>query len=337
MLRWILIHSWLSTTGWRFLRIALHRATFFCYESQHLGQGYSSSLPCRKVRSFLSSSRSLGDDIQPAGPSDSRAGLFAVGAPLRASVAVRIVPRGRKGGGQLPFQAHQKSSLQPEKTMPSFSTLDDRFGGKTLIRLLPLLLALAVTAPVLLAQEWDHWDKMNGRDKVHDPTGAWLVRFHIPDDPILNREFFLIVFHKGGTLTQNIQGESGFDPSAVPLPPTDPNYNNNVISTPSSGVWQKTGWNTFAGTLLDIEYHNAFNPALNLPPNVSVFQFTKQQFTGRLTESGDQMILSVRLTHFDSDGKQIDGIQSYPANGVRIPLEILPSSANTLPIPSVPN
>jgi len=218
--------------------------------------------------------------------------------------------------------------------MPSFSTLDDRFGGKTLIRLLALLLALAVRAPVLLAQEWDHWDHMNGRDKVHDPTGAWLVRFHNPDDPIQNRNFFLIVFHKGGTLTQNTQGESGFDPSAVPQ---GTGSENNVISTPLSGVWQKTGWNTFAGTLLDIEYHNAFNPALNLPPDVLLFQFTKEQFTGRLTESGDQMVLSeIRLTHFDADGKRINGIQSFPANGVRIPLEILPNSAQTLPVPQLP-
>lgn len=218
--------------------------------------------------------------------------------------------------------------------MPSFSTLDDRFGGKTLIRLLALLLALAVRAPVLLAQEWDHWDHMNGRDKVHDPTGAWLVRFHNPDDPILNRNFFLIVFHKGGTLTQNTQGESGFDPSAVPQ---GTGSENNVISTPLSGVWQKTGWNTFAGTLLDIEYHNAFNPALNLPPDVLLFQFTKEQFTGRLTESGDQMVLSeIRLIHFDADGKPINRIQSFPANGVRIPLEILPNSAQTLPVPQLP-
>jgi hypothetical protein len=218
--------------------------------------------------------------------------------------------------------------------MPCFTTLDNRLGGKRLCRLLALLLALAVAAPMLLAQESDH---PNGPHKANDPTGAWLVRFHNPDDPILNREFLLIVFHKGGTLTQNTQGESGFDPSAVPLPPDDPNYSNNVISTPLSGVWQKTGWNTFAGTLLTIEYHNAFNPALNLPPDVSLFQFTKEQITGRLTESGDQMVISeIRLTHFDSDGQRINGIQSFPANGVRIPLEILPNSAQTLPIPPIP-
>jgi len=210
-----------------------------------------------------------------------------------------------------------------------FLKAKNRFYAKMLTLTSVLLLAFAVAVPVLHAQDWDH---INGRDKVHDPTGAWLVRFHIPDDPILHREFLLIVFHKGGTLTQNVQGESGFDPAAVRLPPSDPNYSNNVISSPLSGVWQKTGWNTFAGTLLTIEYHNALHPQ----PDVSLFQFTKEQFIGRLTEFGDQMVLTeVRLTHFDSDGKQMNQKQIFPANGVRIPLEVLPNSADSLPVPTV--
>jgi hypothetical protein len=153
------------------------------------------------------------------------------------------------------------------KIMYFFPKLNNRNRGKRLTITSVLLLALAIAPPVLQAQDWD---QINGRDKVHDPTGAWLVRFHNSDDRILHREFSLIVFHKGGTLTQDNQGESGFDPAAVSLPPSDPNYSNNVISSPLSGVWQKTGWNTFAGTLLTIEYHNALNPG----PDVSLFQFT---------------------------------------------------------------
>jgi hypothetical protein len=75
-----------------------------------------------------------------------------------------------------------------------------------------VLLALVSAASMLLAQDWDH---INGRDKVHDPTGVWFLR--LPIDP-LQREFLLIVFHQGGTLTGDFQGESGFDPSAVPAP-----------------------------------------------------------------------------------------------------------------------
>jgi hypothetical protein len=218
-----------------------------------------------------------------------------------------------------------------KKFVSSVSNLFDRCGGKRLSQLVALFVAIALTPSMLLAEDEDH---INGRDKAHDPTGAWLVRFnHILGDPIENRNFLLIVFHKGGTLTQNLQGESGFDPSAVPQ---GTGSENNVISSPSSGVWQKTGWNTFAGTLLDIEYHNAFNPALDLPPDVLLFQFTKEQITGRLTESGDQMVLQVQWTHFNSDGTRKDDIQSFPANGVRIPLEILPNSAQTLPIPPPP-
>jgi hypothetical protein len=83
----------------------------------------------------------------------------------------------------------------------------------------------AVAAPTLFAEEWDH---LNGRDKDHDPTGTWLIRNDAPGSPII-----LNVFHKGGTVTGDIQGESAFVPGV--LPP------NSVINSPESGVWQKIG------------------------------------------------------------------------------------------------
>jgi hypothetical protein len=214
--------------------------------------------------------------------------------------------------------------------MPSVSNLFDRWDGKRLSQLLALFVAIALTPSMLPAQEWDH---INGRGKLHDPTGVWFLRF--PIDP-LKREFLLIVFHQGGTLTGDIQGESGFDPSAVPLPSGDPNYNNNVLSTPFSGVWQKTGWNTFAGMTLDIEYHNAINPALNLPPDVSVFQFAKFQFTGRLSPSGDAMTFNALLTRYNPQGEKTSNMSFPNGTGTRIPLEILPKTSDTLPIPQPP-
>ena len=96
-----------------------------------------------------------------------------------------------------------------------------------LCRLFALLLALAIAPAVLHAQDWD---QINGRDKVHDPTGAWLIRNDSEGAP-----FILTVFHKGGTLTGDIQGESAFDPAAT-NPPKPPS---NVINSPESGVWQK--------------------------------------------------------------------------------------------------
>jgi hypothetical protein len=163
-------------------------------------------------------------------------------------------------------------------------------------------------------------------------TGVWFLR--LPIDP-LKREFLLIVFHQGGTLTGDFQGESAFDPSAVPLPPSDPNYDNNVISSPLSGVWQKTGRNTFAGMVLDIEYHNAFNPALNLPPDVSVLQFGKFQFTGTLSQSGDAMTFNALLTRYDPKGVKTSDMP-FTGTGTRIPLEILPNTSDTLPLPPIP-
>ena len=76
---------------------------------------------------------------------------------------------------------------------------------------LVLLMALALAVPALHAQEWDH---INGRDKAHDPTGTWLIRNS-------EGQFILTVFHKGRTLTGDIQGENAFDPSATkpPMPP----------------------------------------------------------------------------------------------------------------------
>jgi hypothetical protein len=69
---------------------------------------------------------------------------------------------------------------------------------------------------MLLAQAGD---QLKGKDKAHDPTGAWFLRtsLHIPleTSPAV---FALIVFHQGGTVTVDIQGANAFDPSTVPVP-----------------------------------------------------------------------------------------------------------------------
>jgi hypothetical protein len=95
--------------------------------------------------------------------------------------------------------------------MRSFAILDDRRGSKSLIQLLALFLALAIAPAVLRAQDWD---QINGRDKVNDPAGAWLTTAG-------GDQFTLITFQKGGTVLEDIQGESAFDPGSV-NPPTPP-------------------------------------------------------------------------------------------------------------------
>jgi hypothetical protein len=212
--------------------------------------------------------------------------------------------------------------------MPSIFKLDQLQNGKRLVQLLAGFLLLVASAPTVFAQEWD---QINGRDKIHDPTGVWLVNSSLlgPDGKPL---FIIIDFHRGGTFTSDIQGESAFDPSAVPLPPSDPNYGNNVITSPQSGVWQKTGWNTFATTLLTMEYHVSTNPG----PGSPILQFTKTQYTGKIIDFGNGITFDALITHFDPSGT-IKDRKKFDGNGLRIPLEILPNSSNSLPIPTAPN
>jgi hypothetical protein len=197
---------------------------------------------------------------------------------------------------------------------------DNRNRGKMLTVTSVLLLALAVAPPVLHAQEWDH---INGRDKAHDPTGAWLL--NTPSG------FSLTVFHKGGTLTGDLQGESAFDPAATKTP--SPPFN--VINSPESGVWQKTGWNTFAVTFLTMEYQvDTSTGTLSAP----LYQFDKAQYTAILTDSGDKMeVTAAVVTFFNPDGSLKESITvPVKTHGVRIPLEVLPNTSHSLPIPPIP-
>ena len=172
--------------------------------------------------------------------------------------------------------------------MPSLSRRDNCRSGKGASQFLALFLAFAVAAPTLFAQDWD---QNKGRDKRNDPTGAWLIRNDAPDSP-----FILTVFHEGGTLTGDTQGESAFDPAAT-KPPNPPF---NVQETPESGVWKKTGGRTFAVTLLTIE--SQVDTSTN-PPSAPLFQFDKIQFVGFLYDSGNRMeTTAATVTNFDKIG-----------------------------------
>jgi len=200
--------------------------------------------------------------------------------------------------------------------MLCFPKLNNRNRGKRLTATSVLLLALAVATPVLQAQDWD---QIYGRDKVHDPTGAWLITAG-------NQQFSLITFQRGGTVVEDIQGESAFDPASV-NPPTPPG---DIQTSPQHGVWQKTGWKTFAATLVAIQ---AENDAKNFISKF--FRFDKLQLTGRLSESGDQMDVTFFVTFFDAAGNKIGEDGSVTFKGVRVPLDILPHSADKLPVPVI--
>jgi hypothetical protein len=184
--------------------------------------------------------------------------------------------------------------------MSNILILANRLGGRKLIRVLALLVALTVAPPALLAQDWDH---LNGRDKVRDPTGAWLTTSD-------GQNFELITFQNGGTVLRDFQGESAFDPAAVTPP-------NNVQTSPQHGVWQKTGWNTFSATLVAIESGVVVSEGRNI-----LFRFDKLQWTGRLNASGDQIDLTEHISFFDGHGIQIEPTDRPPTNykGVRVPL-----------------
>jgi hypothetical protein len=103
-----------------------------------------------------------------------------------------------------------------------------------------------------------------------------------------------------------------------------------VITTPHSGVWQKTGFNTFAATFLIIEYQ-----VQTKPPSAPVFQLTKVQYFGTLNASADRMTLNVLGTNYDVNGNVTDTFGPFKATGVRIPVETSQSTGN-LPVPGVP-
>ena len=65
--------------------------------------------------------------------------------------------------------------------MPSYSRLKNWWSGKSVIRLLALLLSLAISAPLLLAGDDDH-DRNNGRDhgRFIDPiVGSWIIHITV--------------------------------------------------------------------------------------------------------------------------------------------------------------
>ena len=177
-------------------------------------------------------------------------------------------------------------------------------GCNRLIRLLALILALAVAAPVLLAQESDPLP--DGINMTRPGRGSSEPPLPIPQGTHM---FALAVFNRDGTFTQNIQGESAFDPAAT----TDPDPENffNIITSPQSGVWQKTGQNTFAATFLAIEYRVLVPPTPALPGS-PLFRFDKIQYTGTLNQAGDTMEITVVFTFFDEQGNQLDPTEGTP-------------------------
>jgi hypothetical protein len=86
-----------------------------------------------------------------------------------------------------------------------------------------------------------------------------------------------------------------------------------------------------AATFLALDYQ-----VINTSPELAVYSFVRVQFTGVLGDSGNEMRLTALVTVFNPDGTQNGDSIVDAANGVRIPLEILPNTSHRLTIPVTP-
>jgi hypothetical protein len=96
-----------------------------------------------------------------------------------------------------------------KKVMPFLCNLYNRWSNKRLIRLLALLLALAVPAPVLLGGDDDH-DHNNGRDhgRFVDPiVGSWIVHVTVTFPTGVPRFDNLTAFFADGITTSSDPSE----------------------------------------------------------------------------------------------------------------------------------
>ena len=125
--------------------------------------------------------------------------------------------------------------------MPSLAPLDSRRGGKRRSRLLALLLALAVPAPVLFAEDSNHDQAiprvgMLGEFKRKSLVGSWVETFAFVGGDRVGTG--LVNYNSDGTLIGPQGGPITFDPDPAKA---------SIISE-GAGSWTQTEWNTFVYT-----------------------------------------------------------------------------------------
>lgn len=172
--------------------------------------------------------------------------------------------------------------------MTYFDSLYGRCGGRTLIRLLALLLALAVTAPVLLAQDGNQGrDRGHGFGKPDDLTGVWTQTFE--GSP----HRWLGTFHQDGTALIQQQGDVLFD----------------KVQSTQQGLWKKIGVRTFISSCLQLEY--------NRDENQSLYGTVIAQGLYTLYPSGDQFKCRLVVTETLANGEVIQ-YPPFDSHGVRL-------------------
>jgi hypothetical protein len=162
-----------------------------------------------------------------------------------------------------------------------------RCGGKTMIRLLALLLALVVTAPVLLAQDGNQGrDRDHGFGKLDDLTGVWT------QTPVGGGHTFLETFHQDGTELVDQQGAVLFDP----------------VQSTMQGYWRKIGFRTFISSCLQLEY--------NHDKDQTLYGTALVQCLYTLYPSGDQFNCRLVVTETLANG-QVNTFGPFQYHGVR--------------------
>jgi hypothetical protein len=175
--------------------------------------------------------------------------------------------------------------------MSCFSNQYDRLGGgKRLIRLLPLLMALLAAPTVVFAQQGD-----NEQGKANDPTGAWLVTDTGAGSD--GQPSVLATFHKDGTTSADVRGDVTGFPVAI-------------FVSPEHGVWKKTGARTFTGTFIALEYNR----------DNSLFAIFEVDANFRLDASGDQYDSNFVAYETLPNG-QVNNFGPGTSHGVRITLK----------------
>jgi hypothetical protein len=128
--------------------------------------------------------------------------------------------------------------------MLSVSDLYNRWYGKRLSRLLAVISALAVTAPVLLAEDNNHDQALRrvgilGEFKKKSLVGSWVENFTFVGGP---RDGFvgtgLVTYNEDGTLIGPEGGSITFDPDPAKA----------SVTSDDVGAWVQTEWNTFVYT-----------------------------------------------------------------------------------------
>jgi hypothetical protein len=172
--------------------------------------------------------------------------------------------------------------------MTYFCGLDGRCGGRALIRLLALLLALAVTASVLLAQDGNQGrGRDHGFGKLDDLTGVWT------QTPVGGGHTFLETFRQDGTEIVDQQGAVLFD----------------VVQSTMQGYWKKIGLRTFISSCLQLEY--------NRDNDQTLYGTARVQCLYTLYPSGDQFNCRLVVKETLANG-QVNTFGPFQYHGVRL-------------------